>query len=84
MYDSGRGLARKDPEQAADLMLRALELRNQFSYVQMTQHSNNWSRDFRRALQRKLCDAGVYSGKVDGAFRDTTVAAINAYINRHR
>ena len=32
MHESGRGLGRKDPEQAADLVLRALELRNQFTY----------------------------------------------------
>jgi lysozyme family protein len=84
MYDSGRGLDRKDPEQAADLILRSLELRNQFSYEQMTRNSNNWSREFRRALQRKLQGAGVYSGRVDGVFRESTFAAINAYINRNR
>ena len=84
MHESGRGLGRKDPEQAADLVLRALELRNQFTYVQMTQHSNNWSRQFRIALQRKLRDAGFYAGKVDGNIRESTVAAINAYVNRNR
>ena len=84
MYESGRGLGRKDPEQAADLVLRALELRNQFTYLQMTQHSNNWSRAFRMALQRKLRDAGFYAGRVDGNIRDSTIAAINAYVNRSR
>lgn len=84
MYDSGRGLDHKDPEQAAELMLRALELRNQFSYEQMTKNSRNWSADFRRAFQRRLRDAGVYTGRVDGNFRDTTFAAINAYISRAR
>jgi TPR repeat protein len=84
MLDSGRGVARKDPEQAADLMLQALERRNDFSYRQMTQNSRAWSPEFRRALQKKLHDAGVYSGKIDGELRDTTIAAINAYINRKR
>jgi len=84
MYESGRGLGRKDPEQAADLILRALELRNQFTYQQMTQHSNNWSRAFRMALQRKLRDAGFYAGRVDGNIRESTIAAINAYVNRTR
>jgi TPR repeat protein len=84
MYESGRGLGRKDPEQAADLVLRALELRNQFTYVQMTQHSNNWSRTFRIALQKKLRDAGFYAGRVDGNIRESTIAAINAYVNRSR
>lgn len=84
MYDSGRGVDRKYPDQAAELMLRALELRNDFSYVQMTRQANNWSRDFRRAMQKKLQEAGFYSGRIDGAFRETTTAAINAYINRNR
>ena len=48
----------------------------------MTRNSNNWSRSFRMALQRKLRDVGVYNGRVDGNFRDTTFAAINAYVNR--
>jgi len=84
MHESGRGLGRKDPEQAADLVLRALELRNQFTYLQMTQHSNNWSRAFRIALQKKLRDAGFYAGRVDGNIRESTIAAINAYVNRSR
>jgi len=84
MLDSGRGVPRKDPEQAADLMLRALEMRNEFSYKQMTQNSRAWSLEFRRALQRKLQSAGVYSGRIDGELRDTTITAINAYINRTR
>jgi TPR repeat protein len=84
MLDSGRGVPRKDPEQAADLILRALEMRNEFSYKQMTQNSRAWSLEFRRALQRKLQTAGVYSGRIDGELRDTTISAINAYINRTR
>ena len=84
MLDSGRGVPRKDPEQAADLILRALEMRNEFSYKQMTQNSRAWSLEFRRALQRKLQTAGVYSGRIDGELRDTTITAINAYINRTR
>jgi TPR repeat protein len=84
MLDSGRGVPRKDPEEAADLILRALEMRNEFSYKQMTQNSRAWSLEFRRALQRKLQTAGVYSGRIDGELRDTTISAINAYINRTR
>jgi TPR repeat protein len=84
MLDSGRGVPHKDPEQAAELMMRALEMHNEFSYKQMTQNSRAWSAEFRRALQRKLQKAGVYSGHIDGELRDTTVSAINAYINRKR
>jgi TPR repeat protein len=84
MLDSGRGVANKDPEQAADLILQALEMRNEFTYRQMTQNSRAWSPEFRRTLQKKLQDAGFFSGKIDGELRETSIAAINAYINRKR
>ena len=84
MLQGGRGVARKDPEEAADLMLKALDRRNEFSYRQMTQNARAWSQEFRQALQRKLRDAGVYSGRINGELGDTTIAAINAYINRKR
>ena len=84
MLQAGQGVARKDPEEAADLMLRALEKKDEFSYRQMTQNSRAWSHEFRQALQTKLRDAGFYSGRIDGELRDTTIAAINAYINRKR
>jgi uncharacterized protein len=84
MLDSGRGVARKDPEQAAVLIMQALDMHNEFTLQQMTKNSRAWSPEFRRALQRKLRDAGVYSGKIDGELRDTTVTAINAYANRKR
>jgi TPR repeat protein len=82
MYDRGRGVEHRDPEQAADLILRALESRNQFTYDHMTKHSQQWSAEFRRALQRKLRDAGYFDGQINGYFRSTTIAAINAYISR--
>jgi TPR repeat protein len=82
MYDLGKGVERRDPEQAADLVLRALELRNQFSYQQMTKYSARWSLDFRRALQRKLRDAGLFDGRIDGQIGSSAVVAINAYITR--
>jgi len=84
MLDSGRGLPRKDPEQAANLILLALDMRNEFTLQQMTRNSRAWSLEFRRALQRKLRDAGVYSDKIDGELRASTVDAINAYAARKR
>ena len=84
MLDSGQGVARKDPEEAADLMMKALDRRNEFSHKQMTQNARGWSKEFRQALQRKLHDAGFYSGPTDGEFKDTTTAAIEAYFTRAR
>ena len=51
MLQSGRGVERRDPEEAADLMMKALDRRNEFSRQRMTQHSDSWSREFRQALQ---------------------------------
>jgi lysozyme family protein len=65
-------------------MLKALDRRNEFSYRQMTQNSRAWSQEFRQGLQKKLRDAGVYSGRINGDVGDTTIAAINSYINRSR
>jgi len=84
MYDSGKGLERRNPDQAAELMLRALEMGNEFSYKQMVANSRSWSADFRRALQRKLRDAGFFTGRIDGSIRASTIAAIDAYIKRNR
>jgi hypothetical protein len=50
----------------------------------MTQNWHAWSPQFRRALQRKLQTAGVYSGRIDADLRETTILAINAYLNHNR
>jgi len=84
MLDSGHGVPRKDPEEAADLMMRSLDRRNEFSHRQMTQNARGWSKEFRQAMQRRLREAGVYSGPTDGEFKDTTIAAIDSYVNRAR
>jgi TPR repeat protein len=84
MLQAGQGVARKDPKEAADLMLRALDKRNEFSYRQMTQNARAWSREFRQALQAKLRDLNFYSGPIDGELRDTSVAAINTYVHRKK
>ena len=39
-------------------MLQAIEMGNQFSYQQMTKNGHAWTPEFRRALQKKLRDAG--------------------------
>ena len=50
----------------------------------MRENSRIWSKEFRQALQRKLRDAGFYTGPTDGEFKDTTIAAIDGYVNRSR
>jgi TPR repeat protein len=84
MLQGGLGVPRKDPEEAAELMMKALDRRNEFSRQRMTQFSGGWSREFRMALQTRLTNSGFYSGRIDGEFREPTIAAINAYFNRTR
>ena len=84
MLQSGRGVSQRDPEEAADFMMKSLDRRNEFSRTRMTQHSNTWTREFRKAMQARLRDAGFYSGAIDGRFRSTTITAIDAYFNRTR
>jgi TPR repeat protein len=84
MLQSGKGVEHKNPEEAADLMLKALDRGNEFSRQRMTKYSSAWSREFRQALQRRLRDAGFYTGQIDGEFRPSAIASLNAYINRAR
>lgn len=85
MLQNGRGVDRANPDEAADFMMKALDRRNEFSRQQMIQyHSRGWSREFRKAMQERLRDAGFYAGRVDGNFRETSIAAINSYFNRSR
>jgi TPR repeat protein len=80
LLDKGQGV-RRDSEQAADLVMRAMRLKYEFSYKQMTTNSGTYSREFRAGIQRRLKDAGVYNGPLDGEFGQTTQAAITAYYN---
>jgi uncharacterized protein len=84
MLQQGRGVERADPEQAADLMLKSLGRHNEFSRIRMTQFSGTWTKEFRRALQKRLTDAGFYTGPIEGDFDYLTVRSINAYFNTAR
>lgn len=82
MLDTGRGVPQRDPEQAADLVLQAMERGGEFSYRQMTQNHGAYSREFRMAMQRRLRDQGLYTGAIDGDFGQSTQAAVTAYFKR--
>lgn len=84
LLDRGHGVDRRDPEQAASLMLQAIDLGDQFSIKEMAQNSRKWSHEFRRAFQRRLRDAGFYEGGIDGSFGNSTLSALNDYINRKK
>lgn len=84
MLDSGRGVPQRDPEQAANLVLQAMERGGEFSYRQMSQNHSAYTREFRMAMQRRLRDEGLYTGAIDGDFGQSTQAAITAYFKRNQ
>ncbi len=81
MYDDGTGVA-KDPVQAARWVFEALKKGNRFTIKQMKTKSNIWSKRFRRDLQRRLREAGVYDGTIDGIFGEGVREAINQLVQR--
>lgn len=83
MLDRGRGVERNS-EQAADHVLKALALGNPFTYQQITKGAQGWSVEFRRALQRKLRDAGVFEGRIDGTIKGASLKAVEAYVAQNR
>lgn len=84
MLDRGKGVNAPDSESAAELVLRSLDMGNEYTYKQLIDNSRVWTRDFRRAFPRRLRDAGYYSGSADGEFGGGTQAAIERYWTRNR
>ena len=56
----------KDTEEAARLALASVKGGYEFARTQLISEAEKWSIDFRRALQRKLKEAGFYDGDIDG------------------
>lgn len=81
LYDLGRAYAigagvKEDASKGADWMFKALKAHNAYAAREMTTNAEAWSKSFQRELQRRMRDAGVYDGKVDGDFGPSTKAAI--------
>lgn len=81
MYDDGTGV-NKDPTQAAHWIFEALKKGNNFTIKQMKTKSNIWSKPFRRDLQRRLRDAGVYDGRIGDVFSDAVKTAIDKLVQQ--
>lgn len=65
LLDEGRG-TRKDPETAADLLLRAAAADTGEVISELTRSSKDWSTATISALQRRLQREGFYQGAIDG------------------
>jgi len=81
--NNGQGVAR-DMDAAAGWVFKALRAGYGFA-LKTTRNNTKWrSRAFRRSLQKRLRDAGYYSGQIDGLFGPGTKRAIKAAFRRQQ
>lgn len=65
LLDEGRG-TRKDPDAAAESLLRAVAADTGSTLDELTKATKNWSPETIRAVQRRLQREGYYQGAFDG------------------
>lgn len=78
LYDEGRGVAR-DPDKAADYLLQAFGLGHKATREELLRRAEGWSEATRKAIQLRLRHAGVYRGRADGRFGESTLVALRSY-----
>lgn len=77
MYDAGNGI-KQDPAKAADLLLRAHRKDFDDARDLLMKNAASLSRRTRMEIQKRLRDAGHYTGAIDGRFGSGTKRAIEA------
>ncbi|MEH6833025.1 MULTISPECIES: caspase family protein [Falsihalocynthiibacter] len=80
LLDEGRGIDR-DPEAAADLLLRGLAEDRGALLQQLTTASDDWSRDTISAVQSRLLEAGYYTSTIDGLPGPNFTSALTRWRN---
>jgi len=83
LYAKGQGVP-KDPDHAAELFLEAYLAGGTYAKQNLEEKSSAIESETRRALQRKLKEEGVYTGKIDGRFGSGTKRALIAYASKKR
>ena len=76
IFANARGVE-ADPVQAASWLYKALAAGSSYALNQMTDHSNEWSVEVRKALEEALIAKGLLRGSADGTFAPETMAAIH-------
>jgi TPR repeat protein len=79
--DNGVGVERRDPEGAAELYFQAFASGDIGASRQLSSTLPKMSSDCRSGMQRRLRDAGFYSGAIDGSSSEATAAALKALHN---
>ncbi len=80
-YALGSGVG-QDQERASQFIFRALQEKFALTISKLTDNASAWQPQFWRALQRRLRNAGVYAGPVNGRFGPATHKAIEALAGR--
>lgn len=80
LLDEGRGVDR-NPEAAANMLLRGAAADRGTVLNQLTQASNEWSRDTLAAVQERLKAAGYYDSVVDGLAGPSFASALEKWRN---
>jgi uncharacterized protein len=80
-YAFGRGVATNETE-AARWIFAAIEKGDSFAMKEMTSNAMEWTIRFRAELQKRLRDAGVYSGPTEGDVGPDFTEAIAALAAR--
>jgi hypothetical protein len=80
LLDEGRGVPR-DPDAAANMLLRGAAEDGGQSIQELTQKTQDWSRETVMAVQRRLQQAGHYDSTVDGLAGPRFAAALEAWRN---
>lgn len=80
LLDEGR-IVRRDPDAAANMLLRGAAEDSGQSIQQMTQATGDWSRETIAAVQTRLKAAGYYTSTVDGLSGPNFSAALVAWRN---
>ncbi|MDH3580472.1 MAG: sel1 repeat family protein [Hyphomicrobiales bacterium] len=65
LYDKGQGVA-ASPGMAADWMILAIRSKSFQAVESVMRTPQSWSENFRKEFQKRLREAGVYTGKIDG------------------
>ena len=80
LLDEGRGVP-KDPEKAADLLLRGAASDDGEIIEKISDHADTWTKPTIEATQRKLKAANYYDGAIDGVAGPQLVAALRTWRN---
>lgn len=66
LHATGQGVP-KNEALAADYFFQALMDADEFALKQMKTNASGWSTNFRKQIQKKLAEQGLYDGRIDGS-----------------